>query len=356
MIAAQGFPLRRPVVLAILALAWTVATITSALLYFVAADPRTMGDLFRGLVLTGTDYAVWVLAFPLIARTTRQWSLKSPTWRAVGAHMALLVVVEAVHTTVMTPAMHAVGYLGNETLAASWLHIMAAEAVPGIFVYAGIVGVITAIDSAHEARQRETELVSARLEALLLQLQPHFILNTLNTVAVLIRESAAEDALGVVLDLGGLLQGMLSNVGQQEHALEDELAFIRRYLHVESVRFGDRLTTAIDADGDLADAAVPRYVLQPIVENALRHGIGRSEDGGRVAIRAWRDDGRLWLRVTDTGPGPTPGTSNGIGLANVQRRLGHLYGSGSVFTIDADPSGGTVATVGLPYRLYQESR
>jgi LytS/YehU family sensor histidine kinase len=226
-------------------------------------------------------------------------------------------------------------------------------------VYGAIVAVITAVDSAAEMRKRETqaallsaELASARLEALLLQLQPHFVLNTLNTVAILIREAATPDALDVVLNLGALLQVMLSNTNQQEHALEDEIAFLERYLSIEKVRFGDRLETSIDIADGVDGAAVPRYVLQPLVENALRHGIGRSANGGRVTIAARRTDNHLWLQVSDNGAGVPPTTERGIGLANVQRRLYHLYGTDCALAIDSDPAEGTAATISLPFRLH----
>jgi two-component system LytT family sensor kinase len=342
----------------VVGIAWFAASVSSAVLYFVAANPSGHPDLVQGLLLNGLVWAYWVVVGPLIVWITRRNPIRPPRLVNLGAHAAVAVACIAVHAVGLVLLAKAVGYGQGETFTRAWLGVMSTAAVPDFFLYSAIVAAITAVDAAEETRRRETqaavlsaELASARLDALLLQLQPHFVLNTLNTVAILIREAAPADALNVVLDLGALLQSMLSKTGQQEHTLSEEIAFLRRYLNVEQVRFADRLQTALDVEDGLGGAAVPRYVLQPIVENALRHGIARSESPGIVAIAAWRTDGRLWLRVTDSGPGLPPDVERGIGLANVQRRLTHLYDTHCALAIDRDASGNTAATIWLPYRL-----
>jgi two-component system, LytTR family, sensor kinase len=345
----------------VVGIAWLAASVFSAVLYFVTANPSGHPDFLLGLFLNGLVWGYWVVLGPLIVWVTRRISIRPPRLANLGAHTIVAIACVAVHALGLVLLGKLAGYVQGETLARAWLGVMSTAAVPDLFLYSAIVAAITAVDAAEDARRRETqtavlsgELASARLDALLLQLQPHFVLNTLNTVAILIREAAPADALNVVLDLGALLQGMLSKTGQQEHTLAEEIAFLQRYLHVEQVRFADRLQTAVDIEDGLGGAAVPRYVLQPIVENALRHGIARSESGGTIAIAAWRTDGRLWLRVTDSGPGLPPDVERGIGLANVQRRLTHLYDANCALAIDRDPAGITAATIWLPYRPFAE--
>jgi len=345
----------------VVGIAWLAASVSSAVLYFVAASPSGHADLLQGLLLNGLVWAYWVALGPLIVWITRRIPIRPPRSVNLGAHAAVAMACAAVHAVGLVLLAKAVGYGQGETFTTAWLGVMSTAAIPDFFLYSAIVAAITAVDAAEETRRRETqaavlsaELSAARLDALLLQLQPHFVLNTLNTVAILIREAAPTDALNVVLDLGALLQSMLSKTGQQEHTLAEEIAFLRRYLNIEQVRFADRLQTALEFEDGLGSAAVPRYVLQPIVENALRHGIARSESPGTVAIAAWRTDGRLWLRVTDSGPGLPPDVERGIGLANVQRRLTHLYDTNCALAIDRDASGNTAATIWLPYRLLAE--
>ena len=349
----------RPDLWLFVGLAWLAATVTSAVLYFVAPNPGGHPDLARGLLESGIGWSYWVALAPLIAMVMRRFPVRPPNRVAVGVHAALAIASAILHTLALMALGRAFGYGLDESPLTMWRNILTYAGLPDLFVYGAIVAVITAMDSAAEMRERETqaallsaELASARLEALLLQLQPHFVLNTLNTVAILIREAATPDALEVVLNLGALLQVMLSNTSQQEHALEDEIAFLERYLSIAKVRFGERLETSIDIAEGVDGAAVPRYVLQPLVENALRHGIGRSANGGRVTIIARHTDNHLWLQVSDNGAGVPCTTERGIGLANVQRRLYHLYGRDCALAIDSDPTKGTAATILLPFRLH----
>jgi two-component system, LytTR family, sensor kinase len=357
----HGPLLGRKRVWVVVGIAWLAASVSSAVLYFVAANPSGHPDLLLGLFLNGLVWAYWVVLGPLIVWITRRIPIRPPRLVNIGAHAAVAIACVAVHAMGLVLLARAAGYGQGETLTHEWLSVLSTAALPDAFLYSAIVAAITAVDAAEETRRRETqaavlsaELASARLDALLLQLQPHFVLNSLNTVAILIREAAPAHALNVVLDLGALLQGMLSKTGQQEHTLNEEIAFLRRYLHVEQVRFADRLQAVVEVEDGLGGAAVPRYVLQPIVENALRHGIARSEAGGTIAIAAWRTDGRLWLRVTDSGPGLPPDVERGIGLVNVQRRLTHLYDANCALAIDRDAVGNTAATIWLPYRPFAE--
>jgi LytS/YehU family sensor histidine kinase len=187
-----------------------------------------------------------------------------------------------------------------------------------------------------------------------MQLHPHFLFNSLNAITVLVRDRDTVAA-GRMLDLlSDVLRQVLRSEQAHEVSLADELRFLERYLAIEQVRFSDRLTVRFDVEDTLLDAAVPEFLLQPLVENALRHGIAQRADAGAVEVSARRDDDTLVLSVTDNGPGPhaghRDGNGNGLGLANMRERLTNLYGSRAQLELRAAPQGGTVATVTIPFR------
>jgi two-component system, LytTR family, sensor kinase len=199
----------------------------------------------------------------------------------------------------------------------------------------------------------ETELAQAQLRALKSQLQPHFLFNTLHAVTVLIRHDA-NAAIETVMRLSDLLRMTLTDAEQAELPLERELRFVRLYLELEQTRFRDRLEVVWDVAPGLTNAAVPPLLLQPLVENAIKHGIGARGCAGRVLIGASADNGTLTLRVTDNGPGLRAaggdGNGAGIGLASTRGRLEKLFGTAHHFSIEDVPGGGAGVTVQIPYR------
>jgi len=236
----------------------------------------------------------------------------------------------------------------------------------GTFMYFTILGCIHAIGYFAEARQREAQaarlaaqVAEARLSALRMQLHPHFLFNSLNAITVLVRDQDTVNAARMLDLLSDVLRQVLRSDQTHETSLSSELSFLERYLAIEQVRFSDRLKVQFDIDPTLMGAAVPAFVLQPLVENALRHGIARRADGGTVNVSARRDGDVLVLSVADDGPGtagagpPEPTTGNGLGLANTRERLTTLYGDHASIELQTradDRFTGTIATVRLPYR------
>ena len=219
---------------------------------------------------------------------------------------------------------------------------------------------LEARERAVRTSQLEAQVVQARLEALRAQLNPHFLFNALNTVAMLVRLKANADALKAVVSLGEVLRQALAGRGAQEVALREELSLVDHYLRVEQLRFRDRLRVAVDTEPEVLEASVPSLILQPLVENAVRHGIARREAGGRVEIVGRRENGRLVLEVRDDGPGFPRGwdpTSSGrVGLANTRERLERLYGAAFAFETTNAPTGGAVVRVEIPYRTREGGR
>jgi two-component sensor histidine kinase len=200
----------------------------------------------------------------------------------------------------------------------------------------------------------ETQLVEAELEALKMQLQPHFLFNALHTIGSLVRAGDRDNAVRVVARLGDLLRRVLDGGRQQQVALARELEFVREYLDIERIRFRDRLTAEIAVEDGVADAAVPHLILQPLVENAIRHGIAPRAAGGRVAVCARRVGGRLELVVRDDGPGTGNGATGegrpGLGLANTRARLTRLYGADATLDVGDAADGGLEVRVTLPFQ------
>jgi LytS/YehU family sensor histidine kinase len=202
------------------------------------------------------------------------------------------------------------------------------------------------------ASELQSQLMSARLHALKMQLQPHFLFNTLNAITVLVRQQKGKDAEQMLGHLSDLLRGVLEDVDAQEVSLRRELEYLQLYLAIEQVRFPDRLRVEVSVNPETQESSVPQLILQPIVENAIRHGIGRSSSAGRILISASKVDGTVELRVQDDGPGLRPSDSSeeeGIGLANTRARLQQLYGQNARLEIENCDRGGVIVTMNIPF-------
>ncbi len=202
------------------------------------------------------------------------------------------------------------------------------------------------------ASKAEAMAHAARLRALQSQLEPHFLFNTLNAVSTLVAEGNNAAATRVIARLSDFLRLTLDTAETPEISVTEELEFVRRYLEIEQVRFGDRLQVMIDAQPEAARGLVPALVLQPLVENAVKHGVLPREQGGSVTVTIARNDGRLHLCVADDGPGLSQARNGqrGVGLSNTAARLKELYGEESHFSVACSPGGGVTARVEIPFR------
>jgi two-component sensor histidine kinase len=227
-------------------------------------------------------------------------------------------------------------------------------------IYLCIICVCWVVNHFREASEQqrrtlelESRLSQANLQALKMQLQPHFLFNTLNAISSLIHEcpKAADDMIG---SLSQFLRRTLEIAAKNEVPLNQELEFIERYLDIEQTRFGDRLRIERDIDSQSADALVPPLILQPLVENAVRYGIEPRESGGKVVIRVFQSDERLHLEVSDDGDGFSGqllGIRNGIGLSNTKARLEELYGEQHQFKLVANQPKGACVKIEIPTRF-----
>jgi two-component system, LytTR family, sensor kinase len=212
----------------------------------------------------------------------------------------------------------------------------------------------------HEALQAERERSlraealahRARLQALRYQLQPHFLFNTLNAVSTLVVEHRTAEAGRMIARLSDFLRLTLDGADAEEVLLDEEIEFVRRYLEIERVRFGERLAVSIDVEPEAGAARVPSMILQPIVENAVRHAVARNAEGGRLSVSAARVGGVLRLAVADDGPGLAgrPAAGEGIGLTNTRERLRQAYGDAHRLELLPGEGGGVRAVLELPFR------
>jgi signal transduction histidine kinase len=245
------------------------------------------------------------------------------------------------------------GHFGRDYL--SWIM----TSVPwSVVMYFAFLGCVYAFTYFAEAREREAQqarlsaqLAEARLGALRMQLNPHFLFNSLNALAVLVRDQRTRDASRMLELLGAVLRQVLQGEKRQEVPLSEELRFVERYLAIEQVRFSDRLQLRWSVDSSLDDALVPEFILQPLVENAVRHGIAKRSEAGTIEVGAVADGGQLVLSVRDDGPGYREEQKDaGVGLANVRARLETLFGSAASLELRRGESGGTIAIVRLTLR------
>jgi LytS/YehU family sensor histidine kinase len=211
-----------------------------------------------------------------------------------------------------------------------------------------------------QATELAGRLAQAQLQALRMQLNPHFLFNTLNAVSSLMLKDVAA-ANKMISRLGELLRLTLEKSDQQEVTLQQEIDFLRRYVEIEQIRFGKRLELKTEFDSSTLQAAVPNLILQPLVENAIRHAIEPQEAGGQIELRSVRDNGRLVLQVSDNGPGLIPESAKTaeacnekrerIGLNNTQERLRKLYGENHQFDLTGNARGGVTARLSIPFRV-----
>jgi two-component system LytT family sensor kinase len=211
-----------------------------------------------------------------------------------------------------------------------------------------------AADLALRALQLESGLAQANLRALNMQLQPHFLFNTLNAISVLAAKGERVETVRMIGRLSELLRMALGNTAQTV-TLSSELEFVQRYLDIEQMRFNDRMTVRFDVAPDTLGAQVPSMVLQPLVENAVKHGISRRRGAGRIEVRSRRSTDTLELSVRDDGPGfagAPAGARTGVGLVNTRARLEQLYGAEGFEMYRGDaPGGGALVRITLPFRL-----
>jgi two-component system, LytTR family, sensor kinase len=309
-----------------------------------------------GLVDALPSWIILASLVPAVVAVSRRVRLDRPRpGTAIAVHLGAALLFALTHETLMALF---VSWRWDDTSRLSiyfWKMVTGYLALDFV-VYCGLVGGYYAIDYARELRRREVaasqmkaSLSEARLQALRAQLNPHFLFNTLNAISVLAMKGEGAQVTHTLSLLSDLLRLTIDGL-PQEVPLARELELTERYLEIQRVRFPDRLTVERDIAADVEHALVPSLVLQPIVENAVLHGVARRVEGGRITLCARRRGQALELQVCDTGPGFEPdGGREGIGLSNTRARLEQLYGDAQRVTCENRERGACVSIV-LPFR------
>jgi hypothetical protein len=322
------------------------------------SEPVTLGvAALRQLPIWPT----WALFTPLVLWLGERVPIARHRWvPAVAFHVAGGLVIAAAHSAL---AMALYGVLFPDTFATEmygemFVGFLVARVHFSVFTYWAILGTGYAFTYYEELRRRqivasqlEAQLAHAQLQALRMQLHPHFLFNTLHAISVLVEEHPSA-AKRMITKLGDLLRLSMETSGVQEVSLREELEFLRLYLEIEQIRFHDRLSVRYEIPDDALAARVPIFILQPVVENAIKHGIAQRAGAGTIEIGAARANGRLRLWVwNDGGAALRPDGSpwrDGIGLGTTRARLDHLYGPNGVIDVQSD-AGAVRVQVSLPW-------
>lgn len=292
----------------------------------------------------------WYVITAAILWLTHRFSVIPATRSNLLIHLLAACVFGVLHsaywmflTLTMRPYDRMTATWAQMNVAANFFYRLPAELV----IYAAVAGALQAIEYYTRSSQLQASLTDARLQALELQLQPHFLFNTLNSVASLVRTRKNDEAVTMIAGLSDILRYTLDHEGSQRVTVEAETEMLRRYLDIQRARFADRMTYTINVDPAVRAAAVPTLILQPLAENAIRHGIARSAAGGSVSVRAFRENGCLRVDVGNTGS-LADGDAHGIGLRNTRERLRQLYGDDQAFSL-RQSGDGVVASLRIPW-------
>jgi two-component system LytT family sensor kinase len=321
-------------------------------------------NLVDAIVIGVVDWYLWAALVPLIYVLVRRYPLDQGNWpSSVPLHLSVGTLCTLFVLVVTVPVFQQFTH-GDPLLPQTFSGMFVMHFVGGfvwyLWVYWAIVGVCHSYEYYRKYREREEKAVEleyqlsqAELRVLKMQLHPHFLFNTLNAVSALMHKDV-ELADSMVARLGELLRSTLDNLGAHEVTLRQELDFVRPYLEIEQARLGERLTVDWDIDPETIDLHVPNLILQPLVENAIRHGIAPHTQAGRIEIISRRVKGKLRLQVRDNGPGLSAkqkaAFKPGVGIATTRARLQQLYGADQHFEMVNFPQGGLCVTLILPAR------
>lgn len=312
-------------------------------------------------------WLVWAPLTPAMVWLARRYSLIDGAWKSsLLVHLPAFLLISIIHSaaaTAITLSLRPFDEMGSRP-EFFWPRFL--SRIPGSFgsdllIYGAVVGICYALDYYRKYREREfvatrleAQLAQAQLDSLRMQLHPHFLFNTLNSIVGLVRDNKNHAAVNMLVGLSDLLRHALEHSNRHEVELREELNFIKLYLSIQEMRFSDRLHIEFDIDPATTKALVPNLILQPLTENALRHGFGRSAASGVVGITSAAEDDQLRLTVYDNGAGLPDNWqlngSAGIGLANTSARLQQLYDDNHQFDIRNRDGGGVEVVIVMPLR------
>lgn len=344
---------RAPPLWVLILAAWLIPALLSGFDTYMQNRLEGRAPEWRWVLFTSMDWLLYAVLTPMVFRLSRRFPLARPRLaRSILLHVAgalgMCVAWASLGTLLRLAIFPMPADASSHKIWIGYLSWIFTTLPFGVGVYFALVGIEHSFFYFAEARQRETQaarlaaqLSEARLGALRMQLNPHFLFNSLNAITVLVRDRNTDAAARMLELLSDVLRWVLRSDAAHETALATEVEFLERYLAIEQVRFSDRLRPQFEIDPAVSNAAVPSFLLQPLVENALRHGIARRADAGIVQVRARREGSELVLTVRDDGPGlpaaADPDAPAGVGIANTRARLAALYGEHATLDVANAP-------------------
>ena len=351
----------RPLKWGLFALFWTLLGLSFASQFYLSSLKlgRTI-SWSQAVQWSLGDWYVWALVSLFVVRLARRFHLEGTALkRNLGLHLFFSALVSLAYMVLRATLAVVQSRLGGVSASfnEAFMPLLFKTFHFNVLIYWVIVAVSHALDyyEQYRARERqsmelETSLVQARLQSLQMQLNPHFLFNTLHAISALMhRDVDAADRM--IVHLSDLLRYTLESGDTHEVPLRQELDFLGRYLHIEQTRFGSRLKVKVEVPEEVMEAQVPNLLLQPLVENAIQHGIEQETRPGEITISAAREGDELILLVSDNGAGLEAGWKPGVGLSNSRSRLEQLYQNRARLELTAGAVNGVITRVILPYRV-----
>lgn len=364
----QRVPIRYRTILITAGVLATLFLFQAYMHHFVYSDLKNMAEFnwWREAPVPYLNFLFWALLCPLVYSILMRWPFhERPLLRIILIHIGFSLVIASIHEVITSAAYYGIlqkigDFDFTDPTNRSWAYSALAPAIfSRTMEYWVLMGVMVALENVRQKRlehlqflQLKSELQISQLNALKKQLQPHFLFNTLNSVSALVGKEP-EGARRMIGRLGHLLRVSLDAERQQKVSLAQEVEHVGNYLGIEAVRFRDRLSVTYDVPEELSEAMVPSMVLQPLAENAIKHGLDTVEERVQIAVKVSRSNGSLTLSVTDDGPGCSDVRAalhhGGIGLRNVRERLHTLYGERAALTASSPPDGGFRVDLRIPF-------
>jgi signal transduction histidine kinase len=319
---------------------------TQFLLGIKSEVPATKLSYARVLGWELSCWLLWALFTPLVVWLSRRYPIAKRA-APIALHLVVSVILAMARSAgivLLTISLHPFPWDDKRPFAERYTGILTSYLHLDLIIYWAIVGIVHAFDTMRRLRERDLLLAQAQLANLRLQVQPHFLFNTLHTIASLVRDGSSHAAVTMIAGLSDLMRYSLDNAGRDQVPLSEELEIVRRYLDIQQTRFSDQLHVTVEMDPDTQDAAVPTLLLQPLVENAIRHG-----NPAHVDVRTRREDGMLVVEIENDGTPLSDALREGIGLSSTRRRLAQLYGPRASYELANRQPAGVVARVRIPF-------
>jgi two-component system, LytTR family, sensor kinase len=319
----------------------------------------------RPFLIVFVSWLPWALATPFVIELARRWPVvRGEIFKAVSLHLAAFAAISVTAeawSALLRVIFNPWHWNSPPTFANAWSDLLVEQLMTFVIVYALILTVTYAVDSREKMARQMTEtarlneeLSRAQLAVLRGQMDPHFMFNTLNSIASLVYDQRGDAAVGMIVGLSEFLRRASEDSHRAQVTLREEVEYLQRYIDIQKVRFGDRLRVSVDIPEDLMATQVPNLLLQPLVENAIKHGVSKRRSGGEIRVAGMCRDGALRLTVYNDGPWAQEDLAvapHRVGLGNLRTRLQILHGDRSELLLQPAEAGGVEVIVTLPLRV-----